>query len=77
MENVGENKTAIVQYLPKHLSVDKLKVMVQNLFMHLSVEAIRSKLKHFQLYDQHTRPVHMYNLILRGLKRTQNNSIPL
>ena len=46
-ENVGENKTAIVQYLLKHLSVDKLKMMVQNLFMHLSVEAIRSKLKHF------------------------------
>ena len=36
VENVGENKTAIVQYLLKHLSVDKLKMMVQN-FVHAFV----------------------------------------
>ena len=34
-------KTAIVKYL----------------LMHLSEEAILSKLKHFQIYDQQTRPV--------------------
>ena len=50
-------------------------VIVQYLLLHLSVEAIRSKPKHFQLYDQQPKSVHMYYFIkqwrsCKGLRRT-------
>ena len=49
-------KTAIVKYL----------------LMHLSEEAILSKLKHFQIYEQQTRPV-LLNQKLAIWQRTQKN----
>ena len=57
---------------------EKIKmVVVQYLLMHLSVEAICFKLKHFQLYDQQTSP----ELLIKkwrsgkGLRKTRNNNI--
>ena len=47
-------------------------VIVQYLLMHLSVEAIRSKLKHFQIYDQQTMPVLLHQTVVIW-QRTQKN----
>ena len=57
VENVGENKTAIVQYL----------------LMLLSVEAIRSKLKRFHIYMISRQGLYIHLYVLLDLARTQKN----